>query len=123
MASIRDGYGLVSPRNAETAKALLDAAGRAGVNPVDIRTSVEGYIVPDAVLEEYIATLPKEEVAVKPQRRGAAKARADKKAEEPEDAEEPADESDDLPPYEEPEETTADEAVDEIGENDAGAHL
>jgi hypothetical protein len=63
MANIENGYAYVSPRTSETARALLDAAKAVNQEPYVVRTTIGGYIVPEAVAKKYEATLgaPKEE--------------------------------------------------------------
>jgi hypothetical protein len=53
MASIPDGYGIIAGRSRRTAQAALDAAARAGVDPQEVRSVPEGYVVPLAVIEAY----------------------------------------------------------------------
>jgi hypothetical protein len=44
-----DGETFVWGRDSKTARALLDAAARVGIDPQTVRTTRDGYIVPDAV--------------------------------------------------------------------------
>jgi hypothetical protein len=62
-------YTNIDGRSRATAEALLAAAATVGVEPYEVRTTIRGYIVPDAVAAEYNKMLagdtePVEEVAV-----------------------------------------------------------
>lgn len=48
-----DGETFVWGRDPKTARALIDAAERAGVDPQSVRTTRDGYIVPDAVWDAH----------------------------------------------------------------------
>lgn len=43
----------VDGRSRATAEALLAAAEKVGVSPWEVRTTIRGYVVPDAVAAEY----------------------------------------------------------------------
>lgn len=51
--NIPEGYALIEGRSRKNAQAALDAAAQAGVDPVEVRAVVEGYIVPSAVADAY----------------------------------------------------------------------
>jgi len=55
MTSIPDGYGIIAGRNRATAQAAIAAAIAADVDPREVVSTGEGYIVPLAVLEAYTA--------------------------------------------------------------------
>lgn len=62
-------YTNIDGRSRATAEALLSAADRVGVQPYEVRTTIRGYIVPDAVAAEYNRMLagdtqPVEEIPV-----------------------------------------------------------
>src|SRR5678816_134215 len=46
-------YTNIDGRSRATAEALLAAADRVGVQPYEVRTTIRGYVVPDAVAAEY----------------------------------------------------------------------
>ena len=50
-------YTTINEKSRETAEALLVAAERVGASVYDVRTSIRGFIVPDAVAEEYYRML------------------------------------------------------------------
>jgi hypothetical protein len=52
----RPGEAFVYGINQETAQALLEAADRAGVDQHLVRVSDGGFIVPEAVADEHVAT-------------------------------------------------------------------
>lgn len=86
MAEMREGLTYVPGRSADTAKALIEAADRAGVERRHVRTQQRGYIVPDAVAEEH-SKPPKRTTAKK----AAAKKATAKKVEKPANSEEGTD--------------------------------
>lgn len=51
--NLPEGYGFVAGRSHERARALLDAADEAGVPQYQVRTTVDGYYAPEAVLDAY----------------------------------------------------------------------
>lgn len=51
--ALGDGYAYVGPRGAEVARALLDLAEKAHMEPGEVRTTVGGYIVPVALAKRY----------------------------------------------------------------------
>lgn len=53
MTNIPDGYGFVAGRSRENAKAILDAARAAGVDPGLVRTAEGGYLAPVAAVRQY----------------------------------------------------------------------
>ena len=55
--SIPDGYGFVSPRGRDIARALLDAADSIDVDQTLILTQADGYLAPEDVVKAYEATL------------------------------------------------------------------
>jgi hypothetical protein len=57
-------YTNIEGRSRATAEALLAAAERVGAQAYEVRTSIRGYIVPDAVAAEYQRMLDGETVAV-----------------------------------------------------------
>ena len=61
--ALEDGYGLVGPKNADTARALLAAAEAVGEPAYVVRTTIGGYIAPVKVVKKYEEGLgaPKEE--------------------------------------------------------------
>lgn len=85
MSNIPDGQVLIPGRGRELAAAVLKAAAGAKVDPLLVRTSVDGYLVPEKVAKAY------EESLKKP---------AAKKAEPP--ATEPVDVADEKPPAKKP---------------------
>lgn len=46
-------YTNIDGRSRATAEALLAAADKVGVQPYEVRTTIRGYVVPDAVAAEY----------------------------------------------------------------------
>jgi hypothetical protein len=59
--------GFVAGRSSARARTLLDLADHLGIPQVAIRTTEDGYIVPDAVHDAYVATLaPTPEPAPEP---------------------------------------------------------
>lgn len=52
-ANIPDGHTFVSGRGREKAIALLEAADKAGVDQNLVRTTTDGFVVPDKVAEAY----------------------------------------------------------------------
>lgn len=53
MAEIPEGYGLIAGRSRKNAQAALQAADRAGVDPLQVTAVTEGYIVPLEVIDAY----------------------------------------------------------------------
>ena len=53
MADIPEGYGIIAGRSPSNARAALDAAAKAGVDPAEVKAVKEGYLVPEAVLEAF----------------------------------------------------------------------
>ena len=51
--ALEDGYGLVSPKNQETARALLAAAEAVGEPAHVVRSTIGGYIAPVKVVKKY----------------------------------------------------------------------
>jgi hypothetical protein len=90
MSNIPDGFVLVPGRGRELALAVLAAAETAKVEPGLVRTTADGYLVPDKVAKAYEASLKKP----------AAK-KADEPAEESTDTE-PTDVVDEKPPAKKP---------------------
>jgi hypothetical protein len=79
MSEIPEGYGVIAGRSKANAQAALAAAVVAGVDPVKVLTTREGYLVPDAVLEAFHAgqEAPAEESEdTKPVKKAPAKAKA-----------------------------------------------
>jgi hypothetical protein len=62
MTDIPKGYGLIPGRGRATAQAALAAAAAAKVDPSLVRTTLEGYLVPEKALKEYEKTLKSEPV-------------------------------------------------------------
>ena len=56
-------YGVAGPRGQEVARAMLDAAARAGYPSSAVRTTIRGYIAPVAVIKEYEKTFTKKGVS------------------------------------------------------------
>lgn len=88
MANIPAGYGVIAGRGRENAQKALAAAVAAGVDPIEVRTVNEGYLVPEKVLVEFEkGSEPKAEEKPK----AAPRKRASKKsAESPAESEEAA---------------------------------
>lgn len=53
MTNIPDGWGFISGRSAETARAALDAADAAGYEASAVLTTHDGYLVPESVARAY----------------------------------------------------------------------
>lgn len=53
--AIPEGFAFIEGRDPEVAKALFDAAEKAGVDVYDVRTDSRGYIFPDSLVEHYEA--------------------------------------------------------------------
>lgn len=66
--AIEDGYAFVSPGSPEVARALLEAADKAGLDSWVVRTTIGGFYVPEAVAKRYEKFLgAKEEDAPAPE--------------------------------------------------------
>lgn len=52
MARLRPGFTKIGGKDRETARALLDAADALGENRLVVQTTIDGFIVPDAVYEK-----------------------------------------------------------------------
>jgi hypothetical protein len=57
----------ITPRSRATAEALLVAADKLGLPRAQVRTSIRGYIVPDAVAAEYRKMLAGETEPIEPE--------------------------------------------------------
>src|SRR5688572_26885203 len=62
--ALEDGFAFVSPRSADTARALLATAEKQGLEPYVVRSTIGGYYVPVAVAKEYESTLGASEEAI-----------------------------------------------------------
>lgn len=76
MANLVEGEGFIGGRTSDIAKRALAAAERAGFGPEVVRSTLEGFIVPEKVLDEYENPTTKKEPAKKTASKTTAKATA-----------------------------------------------
>ena len=74
MANIEEGEGFIGGKTPENAQRALAAAEALGLDPSVVRTTLDGFVVPENVLDEYEGKGEKKSTAKKTPAKATAKA-------------------------------------------------